>query len=74
MKAAPITLAALAMAVGLTGCVALGLSPAPLQADAVQALIHRPDFAAAAKASPTWVKAALDTVNAQQLRLDTAKP
>ncbi len=70
MKAALLTLAALALA----SCASLGLSPQPLQADQVQRLMARPDFGAASLAAPGWVRDALTVINAQQLRLDTAKP
>lgn len=67
------TIAVLSLALLSPGCALLGLSPKPMQADQVKRLLARPDFAPAAQAAPAWVKDALDTVNAQQLRLDNSK-
>ena len=52
------------------GCAGIGTAP---KRDGTAALVTRPDFPAAAKAAPEWVRAALHQITALEAELE-AKP
>lgn len=63
------TLAALALALNLAGCVTPTPPPGPLGRDATLGLIRHAEFGAAATAAPRWVDEALRIITTYEAEL-----
>lgn len=63
------TLAALALAISLAGCVTPTPPPGPQGRDATLGLIRHPEFGAAATAAPQWVDEALRIITTYEAEL-----